>query len=284
MAYNELAPIFGSVKKELLMMAGVVAVFIVGGVALMSSGLLPEQNARNFNALSNMTLKTDNIVIKEPSKGDNTYIYAINEVAKQAWEIAEKDSGVQDILAQTKGSAVTIAAVQPTVFADPSGKLTRSGAGQVIITANRQFVEGSPYMDAESFVDIAGKQAQSRQQIWNVFIDMDNNKVISISNENERVMSNILRKDVIFGGMNMYMPDTVVTQAGSTVKWINESNLPHNVVGTYKTESGQTIKIDSGFFNNNESFQYKFAQKGIFNYHCTIHAEEGMKGTIIVGP
>ncbi|AIF85162.1 plastocyanin [Candidatus Nitrososphaera evergladensis SR1] len=271
-----------SMKKELLIMAGVVAVFVAGGVALMSSGLLPEENARNFNALSNITLKTENIVIKEPTKDDNTYIYAINDVAKQAWEIAEQDSGVQDILAQAKGSAITIAAVQPTAFVDPSGKVTSSGAGQVIITANRQLVGGNPYSDAQSFSAIAGKQGESHQQIWNVFVDMDKNKVMNIANENERVMSNTLRKDIVYGGMNMYMPDAAVTQAGSTVKWINESNIPHNVVGTYRTESGKATSIDSGFFNNNESFQYKFAEKGTFEYHCTIHSEEGMKGTIVV--
>lgn len=270
-------------KKELLIMAGVVAVFVVGGVALMSSGLLPEESARNFNALSNMTLKAENIVIKEPTKGDNTYIYAINDVAGQAWKIAEQDPGVQGILAQTRGSAVTIAAVQPTVFADPSGKVMHGSSGQVIITANRQLVGGVPYTDAESFSAIAGKQGESHQQIWNVFVDMDSNKVINITTENERVMSNALRNDIVYGGMNMYMPDAAVTQAGSTVRWINESNLPHNVVGTYRTDSGQTIaKIDSGFFNNNESFQYKFAQKGVFEYHCTIHSEEGMKGTLII--
>lgn len=269
-------------KKELLVMAGVVAVFVVGGVALMTSGLLPEESARNFNALSNMTLKTENIVIKEPTKGDDTYIYAINDVAGQAWKIAEQDRGVQDILAQTKGSAVTIAAVQPTVFSDPGGKVTHGSSGQVIITANRQLVGGAPYTDAESFSAIAGKQGESHQQIWNVFVDMDNNKVINISTENERVMSNPLRKDIVYGGMNMYMPGAVVAQAGSTVKWINESNLPHNVVGMYRTDLGQATKIDSGFFNNNESFQYTFAQKGVFEYHCTIHSEEGMKGTLIV--
>jgi plastocyanin len=269
-------------KKELLIMAGVVAVFVVGGVALMSSGLLPEENAKNFNALSKISLQTDNIIIKQPTARDNTYIYAINEVAKQAWEIAEKDSRVQEILAQTKGSAVTIAAVQPTAFVEPDGKVSHSGAGQVIITANWQLVGGQPYSDAESFSFIAGKQAESHQQIWNVAIDMDGQKVADISSENERIMSQTLRKDIVYGGVNMFLPDAAVTQAGSTVKWINESNIPHNVVGIYKTASGQTKNIDSGFFKHNESFQYSFPEKGVFEYHCTIHSEEGMKGTIIV--
>lgn len=75
-------------KKELLKMAAVVAVFVAGGVALMSSGILPEEKASEFNALSTISLQTENVIIKEPTEGDNTYIYAINSVAKEAWEIA----------------------------------------------------------------------------------------------------------------------------------------------------------------------------------------------------
>jgi plastocyanin len=283
MEYNEYSlTIVIAVKKELLILAAVVAVFIAGGLVLMSSGLLPEENAKNFNALSKISLKTDNVVIKEPTAGDNTYIYAINDVAKKAWEIAEKDPKVQDILTQIKGSAVTIAAVQPTAFVNPDGSVSHSGAGQVIITANWQLVGGRPYTDAESFASVAGMQGESHQKIWNIIVDLDSQKVVDISNENERIMSQNLRTNIIYAGMNMFMPDVVKTNAGSSVQWINESNLPHNVVGTYKTAAGKTIQVDSGFFNSNESFQYKFPEKGVFNYHCTIHSEEGMKGTIIV--
>lgn len=262
-------------------MAGVVAVFVVGGVALVYSGLLPEENAKNFNALSNLFLNTTNVVIRTPTANDNTYIYAVNPAAKQAWEIAEKDTRVQDLLSRHKGSAVTIAAVQPNAFVGPDGKAIKSGSGQVIITVNKQLVDGRPYSKAESFSTIAGRQGESHQQIWNVFVDMDKQKVFDIASQPERVMSEQLRKDIVYAGMNMFLPDAAATQTGSTVKWINVSYLPHNVVGIYKSASGETA-IDSGFFKNNESFQYKFDQKGVFEYHCTIHSEEGMKGRIEV--
>ncbi len=268
-------------KKDLLILAGVVAAFVVGGVTLVYSGLLPEQNAKNFNALSNISLNNTNIVIKTPTADDNTYIYAINPAAKQAWEIAKKDSRVQDLLVQNRGSAITIAAVQPNAFVGSDGKIIRSGSGQVIITANKQLIDGQPYTKAESFSAITGKQGESHQRIWNVLVDMNMQTVIDITGQPERVISEPLRNNIIYTAMNVFLPDAVITLQGSTVKWINISNLPHNVVGKYKSVSG-SMTIDSGFFKNSESFQYKFGQKGAFEYHCTIHSEEGMKGRIQV--
>lgn len=265
-------------KKEFLMLGAVVAVFVAGGVALMSSGILPEDHASEFNALESISMQTENIVIKEPAEGDNTYIYAINTVAKEAWEIAAQDDRVEAILAQAKGSAVTVAAVQPTAFIDTQGKVTHSGSGQAIITSNRQLVDGRPYSSMD-YSDIAGSEGESRQNIWNVLVDMDRRTVIDIVQERERVMVQTLRDNVVFGGMNMFMPESVEAQAGSTITWLNESSLTHNVVGTYSTDSGNT-KIDSGFFRSNESFQHAFEKAGVFEYHCTIHSEEGMKGTI----
>ncbi len=266
-------------KKEFLMLGAVVAVFVAGGVALISSGILPEEHASDFKALESISLQTENIVIKEPAEGDNTYIYAINAVAKEAWEIASQDGEVKAVLAQARGSAITIAAVQPTAFVDPEGKITHSGSGQVIITSNMQLVGGRPYSAAMDYAEIAGSQGEARQRIWNVLVDMDRRQVIGVSQEPERVMVQTLRDNIVFGGMNMYMPENVAAEAGSTITWLNESNLTHNVVGTYSTGSGDT-KIDSGFFKKEGSFQHTFEEAGVFAYHCTIHAEEGMKGTI----
>lgn len=266
-------------KKELLTMAGVVAVFVAGGVALMQSGLLPEERAQDFNALEQISLQNENITIKEPTEGDNTYIYAISTPAKEAWEIASQDEEVKAILARAKGSAVTVAAVQPTAFIDSEGRVTHSGSGQIIITSNLQLVQGRPYTSAASYSDLAGSEGQSRQNIWNVFVDMNRRAVTNVVQERERVMVQTLRDNIVYGGMNMYLPEMVEAEAGSTIRWLNDSNLPHNVVGTYSASSGDT-KIDSGFFDNNESFQYTFAEAGTFTYHCTIHTDEGMKGTI----
>ena len=98
--------------------------------------------------------------------------------------------------------------------------------------------------------------------------------------------------------------------AGSEIRWSNPSNVPHNVVGAFNhttaleanntsgiisensiasnntnntnVETDGVITIDSGFIEPNVSWQYLFDKEGVFNYLCTIHAEEGMRGTIIV--
>jgi plastocyanin len=115
------------------------------------------------------------------------------------------------------------------------------------------------------------------------------------------------------------MPNAIVVNAGSTVRWVNPSNLPHNVVGIFNQTTAQdtanstgliidnstngtnnnnnnnsndaqsssqfssgVTAIDSGFIQEGQSWQYSFDEAGVFNYLCTIHAEEGMRGTLII--
>ena len=109
--------------------------------------------------------------------------------------------------------------------------------------------------------------------------------------------------------MNIFVPKAVLIGAGSEIRWSNPSNLPHNVVGMFNQttaldasntagmisenstagnnnntnlETVGAITIDSGFIEPNVSWQYRFDKEGVFNYLCTIHAEEGMRGTVIV--
>jgi plastocyanin len=118
----------------------------------------------------------------------------------------------------------------------------------------------------------------------------------------------------------MFMPNAIVVDAGSTVQWTNPSNLPHNVVGMFNQTTAQdavnstglildnstnssggnstkntndaqssqpssgVTAIDSGFIQQGQSWQYNFNEPGVFNYLCTIHAEEGMRGTLVIAP
>ena len=270
-----------SLRDDLDAISAVLQAFVVGGTILMQSKILPEERAQDFRTLENISLQSQIQVIQEPTANDNTYIYAINEVARESWEIAKQDDRVQAIIDGSKGKALTIAAVQPSAFVSPDGKVTHSGLGQVVITANWQAVDGKQYTSAKSFSSLDGRQGQSRQQIWNVSVDIDQDKVINIQSEQERVMTETLHTNIVYGGMNMYMPDVAVAKAGSSVRWVNESNIQHNVVGSYKTEAGEE-KIDSGFFKANEDWDHTFSEKATFDYHCTIHSEDGMKGRLVI--
>jgi plastocyanin len=299
--------------RALLPLFVITAAFLVIGAVLIGSGILPEERAREFRSLTDVSIASDMKVIKEPTLEDNTLIYAVNDVAQLGIDIAQNDPRVKQILDESKAkkATVTIAAVQPTVMTDrQSGELLHSSAGQVIITANWQLVEGALYSEPKSPTEIANKKVESHQQIWNILVDVDKGQVTQVAQQADRVISDTARSNVVRADVNMFVPKAVLIEAGSEIRWSNPSNLPHNVVGAFNQttaleasnttgiisenptknnnnsnanlETAQLIAIDSGFIEPNASWQYRFDKEGVFNYLCTIHAEEGMRGTVIV--
>ena len=112
--------------KELLPLIVIISVTLTIGSILIAAKLVPEEAVKNFNPLSQTSSlpKTDFRVIKTPSPGDNTYIYAINQVAEEALRIAQNDTSVKQIINGQKDKAVTIAAIQPTGLEIKGGKAT----------------------------------------------------------------------------------------------------------------------------------------------------------------
>lgn len=292
------------------------------GAVLITSGVLPEERAQHFRSLSDITIATDMKVIKEPTLGDNTFIYAINDVAQRGIDIAQGDQRVRQILndAQAKQATVTIAAVQPAVMIDrQSGESHYSSAGQVVITSNWQTIGGAAYPEPQNFAAVADRNLESHQQIWHVLVDVDNGQVTQINQQANRIISDTINPEIVRTEVNMFMPNAIVVDAGSNVRWINPSNLPHNVVGIFNQTTAQdavnsteliidnstnninnnnstnandtqsspssssgVTAIDSDFIQQGQSWQYNFNEAGVFNYLCTIHAEEGMRGTLII--
>jgi plastocyanin len=270
--------------KEIIPLIAIISIILAVGGVLMVTNLLPEQLAQRYNPLSEVSIKTDYRVIKTPSPQDNTFIYAINPIAEKALHIAQNDTRIKQIIKEQKDKAVTIAAIQPVLMEGKNGKLIYNYLGQIIITANWQYVDGKFYSNTVGFNELQNKIGQSHQHVWKAFVDLNKRTVTSISEEPERVMRDTFKPNLIYAGGNMFMPDTVRVNAGSMITWFNNSNLPHNVVGIYKkTGSGsQQIPLDSGFIEPNRSWKYSFNDDGVFEYHCTIHSEDGMKGIIMV--
>jgi plastocyanin len=283
------------------------------GAVLISSGVLPEERAREFNPLTDVTIQSDMKVLQEPTLQENVFVYAVNDVAQRGIDIAQSDARVKQILDESKAkeAAVTIAAVQPTVMIDrQSGELLHSSAGQVIITANWQMVNGALYSEPKAFDKIANEKIESHQQIWNILVDVDKRQVTQILQQADRAINDTTKPNLVRADVNMFVPNAVIIyDAGSVVRWSNPSNLPHNVVGVFnqtiasnaanttgiipENSTGNSsntnaetsaVAIDSGFIQPNQSWQYRFDKEGIFNYLCTIHSEEGMRGILIVEP
>src|SRR5918912_3768605 len=129
--------------KEVLPLVIIVAITLTIGGILFWAKLTPEQTITNFNAMSDTSLKNDLRVLKTPTPGDNTFIYAINQVAARGLDIAQNDTTVKQIIGGQKGRALTIAAMQPTVMQDnKNGKVSYSPVGQIIIISNcNYFIE-----------------------------------------------------------------------------------------------------------------------------------------------
>jgi plastocyanin len=268
--------------RELLPLIIIVSITLTIGGILFAFKVTPEQTIINFNPMTETSLRNDLRVIKTPTPGDNTFIGAINQVAERGLRIAQNDTMVRQIIAEQKGRALTIASIQPTVLQDKNGKVSYSSVGQLIITSNWQYVDGKFYSSPENFNALGNKTGESHQHIWNVFVDLNKRSVTGITEEPEGVMKETLEPNLVFTGMNMFMPDTVKVKPGLVLTWFNNSNLPHNVVGIYNRNAtgSQQISVDSGIIQPNESWRYNFKYNGVFEYRCTIHSADGMKGTI----
>jgi plastocyanin len=60
---------------------------------------------------------------------------------------------------------------------------------------------------------------------------------------------------------------------GTTVKWVNHDDIPHNVVDKNKTFRSKALDTD-------DSFSFTFASAGTFDYFCGLHPQ--MVAKIIV--
>jgi plastocyanin len=75
---------------------------------------------------------------------------------------------------------------------------------------------------------------------------------------------------------------TTALDASNTTAIVSENPTDSNNNNNNLERAEEVIAIDSGFIEPNASWQYRFDKEGVFNYLCTIHAEEGMRGTVIV--
>ena len=166
----------------------IVAVMVAGPIILIVTDSMPEKSGGHFNALTEVTMNTNYRVIKEPSPADNTFINVLNEVAEKSIPIAEKDPRVSEIIESgSEGKGVTIKAVKPTVLEYRNNEQpAHSGSGMLIITVNWETIDGERYSQIGGFQDLQGKVSESHQQVWNVMVDLDNQRVTDIVENGER--------------------------------------------------------------------------------------------------
>ena len=70
-----------------------------------------------------------------------------------------------------------------------------------------------------------------------------------------------------------FTPKSLSVKAGATVTWINQDDVPHNVVSTEK-------KFSSPVLDTDQNFTFTFREPGNYPYYCKIHPM--MTGTVLV--
>lgn len=70
-----------------------------------------------------------------------------------------------------------------------------------------------------------------------------------------------------------FTPATITVPAGTTVRWTNRDDIPHNVVANDNSFKSKVMDTD-------ETFSYTFTKAGTYDYFCSIHPK--MTGKVVV--
>ena len=79
-----------------------------------------------------------------------------------------------------------------------------------------------------------------------------------------------------------FQPEKLTIQPGDTVSWENNQDDMHNIMAE-KLPKGAEYFESPMFEKKGDKWSYTFKTAGTYTYHCHPHAENNMRGTIIVG-
>ena len=71
----------------------------------------------------------------------------------------------------------------------------------------------------------------------------------------------------------IFSPNPITVPAGTTIRWTNRDDIPHNVVSDDKSFKSKVLDTD-------ETFAYTFTKPGTYTYFCSIHPK--MTGKVVV--
>jgi amicyanin len=70
-----------------------------------------------------------------------------------------------------------------------------------------------------------------------------------------------------------FTPPGLTVAVGTTVKWVNHDDIPHNVINKDRAFRSKALDTD-------DSYSFTFASAGTYDYFCGLHPH--MQGKIIV--
>ncbi len=67
-----------------------------------------------------------------------------------------------------------------------------------------------------------------------------------------------------------YLPLNLEVPVGTTVTWVNDDSVPHNIQSM--DETGNVIQLfNSPPMNTGDRFDFTFEEAGVYNYFCSFH-------------
>lgn len=121
-----------------------------------------------------------------------------------------------------------------------------------------------------------GEGTISEGEFLNMIKFLIENKVIVLDSVMEPVPQAINAQVIIpngnydVTGAGFYSPLNLEIPAGSTVTWVNDDSVPHNIQST--DGKGHVIQLfNSPPLNTGDRFEYTFEESGVYNYYCSFH-------------
>lgn len=121
-----------------------------------------------------------------------------------------------------------------------------------------------------------GEGIISEGEFLNMIKFLIENKVIVLDSVVEPVPQAVNSQITIpngnFGvtGAGFYSPLNLEIPTGTTVTWVNDDSVPHNIQST--DGKGHVIQLfNSPPLNTGDRFEFTFEESGVYNYYCSFH-------------
>ncbi|AFS83242.1 cupredoxin domain-containing protein [Candidatus Nitrosopumilus sediminis] len=121
-----------------------------------------------------------------------------------------------------------------------------------------------------------GEGIISEEEFLNMIKFLIENKVIVLDSITEPAPQ-IVNTQVIIPngnfdvtGAGFYSPLNLEIEVGTTVTWVNDDSVPHNIQSM--GDSGKVTQLfNSPPLNTGDRFEFTFEKSGVYNYFCSFH-------------
>lgn len=121
-----------------------------------------------------------------------------------------------------------------------------------------------------------GEGIVSETEFLNMIKFLIESGIITLESEDD-VISEVMDAMVIIPHRNsdienvgFYMPLNLEIPVDTTVTWINEDLVPHNIQSQDKFGKISDV-FNSPTLNSGDRFEFTFKEDGVYNYYCTFH-------------